>query len=86
MWGDSQPSSREGPPFAHSDPETEATHPIATIFSMSAQQLGLRPHGLSFWRLRGGCHLASSPIRSDWRWDLSSLDRFLAMLTVSHSH
>ena len=34
----------------------------ATIFSLSAQQLGSRPHGRSFWRLRGACHLASSPI------------------------
>ena len=48
--------------LAHSDPETGATCTIATIFSQSAQQLGLRPHGLSFWRLRGGSHLASSPI------------------------
>src|ERR1035437_758927 len=35
---------------------------MATVFSLSAQQLGSRPHGRSFWRLRGGCHLASSPI------------------------
>ena len=35
---------------------------IATIFSPAAQQLGSRPHGRFFWRIRGECHLASSPI------------------------
>lgn len=53
---------RQGPPLAHVTPETEATHTIATIFSRSAQQLGLRSHGHSFRRLRGGCYLPSSPI------------------------
>jgi hypothetical protein len=42
--------------------EIEASYAIATIFSLSSRQLGSRPHGLSFWRLRGGCRLASSPI------------------------
>ena len=59
-WGES--GETRSSPFPQVTPETEATHTIATIFSLSAQQLGLRPHGRSFSRLRGGCYLASSPI------------------------
>ena len=62
MWGTLSPHRGKVLPLLTVTPETEATHTIATIFSLSAQQLGLRPHGLSFWRFRGGCHLASSPI------------------------
>jgi len=35
---------------------------IAIIFLPSVQQLGSRPHGRFFWRIRGECRLASSLI------------------------